>query len=122
MKAKGFHLAWIVVKDLDKAIDFYTQTVGLQLKELHQEFRWAELSGPEGAILGIGEENGQSEIPAGGNAVITITVEDMDKALEHFNSKGAKLIGEPLEIPGHVKMQTFTDRDGNTLQLVQKLP
>lgn len=122
MQAKGFYLAWIVVKDLDKAIDFYTNTVGLQLKELHQEFRWAELSGPEGAILGIGEENGQSEIPAGGNAVVTITVENMEQALEHFKSNGATLVGDVLEIPGHVKMQTFTDRDGNTLQLVQKLP
>lgn len=122
MQAKGFYLAWIVVKDLDKAIDFYTNTVGLQLKELHQEFRWAELSGPEGAILGIGEENGQSEIPAGGNAVVTITVENMEQALEHFKSNGATLVGDVLEIPGHVKMQTFTDRDGNTLQLVQKIP
>lgn len=122
MKTEGFHLAWIVVKDLDKAIDFYTKTVGLQLKELHQEFRWAELGGPNGATLGIGEENSQSEIPAGGNAVVTITVENMDKSLDHFKSKGAKLVGDVLEIPGHVKMQTFTDRDGNTLQLVQKLP
>jgi predicted enzyme related to lactoylglutathione lyase len=122
MKAEGFYLAWIVVKDLDQAIDFYTNTVGLQLKELHKEFRWAELSGPNGAILGIGEENAQSEIPAGGNAVVTITVENLDKALVHFKTKGAKLVGDVLEIPGHVKMQTFTDRDGNTLQLVQKLP
>lgn len=122
MKAEGFHLAWITVKDLDKAIAFYTETVGLELIQYHQEYRWAELSGPHGAKLGIGEENPQSEVPAGGNAVVTITVDDMNKALEQFKNKGAKLVGKVMEIPGEVKLQTFVDRDGNTLQLVQKLP
>lgn len=120
MKAEGFHLAWITVKDLDKAIAFYTEIVGLELKEYHKEFRWAELSGPHGAKLGIGEEGPHSEVPAGANAVITITVEDMDAAIKHFKSKGAKLVGELMEIPGEVKLQTFVDRDGNTLQLVAK--
>lgn len=121
MKAEGFQLAWIVVKNLDQAIAFYRDTVGMELKEHHPEFRWAEMSGKNGAILGIGEEDPHTNIAAGSNAVVTITVEDLDKALAHFKSRGAKLMGEVLEIPGHVKMQTFTDVDGNTLQLVQKL-
>ncbi|MFV0339256.1 MAG: VOC family protein [Parachlamydiaceae bacterium] len=120
MRAEGFQLAWIVVKNLDRAVAFYRDTVGMELKEFHPEFRWAEMSGVNGAILGIGEEDPQTNIPAGSNAVVTITVADLDKALMHFKSRGAKLIDEVVEIPGHVKMQTFADADGNTLQLVQK--
>ena len=121
MKAEGIYLSWIVVKDLEKAIKFYTDVVGLEIKEYHKEYRWAELSGPGGSILGIGEEDPVSGIKPGSNAVVTISVADMDQAITHFVKNGATLIGDLVEIPGHVKMQTFIDTDKNTLQLVQKL-
>ncbi len=121
MKAQGIYLAWIVVKDIEKAIKFYTEVAGLELKEYHKEFHWAELGGPGGSILGIGQESDECPMKAGINAVVTITVDDIDKANAHFVDKGATLVGEVVEIPGHVKMQTFVDTDGNTLQLVQKL-
>lgn len=121
MKSDGIFLSWIIVKDIKKAIKFYTEVVGLALKEYHEEFGWAELSGPGGSILGIGQEDANSEIKAGDNAVVTIAVANLDEARTHFSSKGATLIGDVIEIPHHVKMQTFIDQDGNTMQLVQKI-
>lgn len=121
MKAEGILLSWITVKDIKKAIKFYTEVAGLELKEYHPEFHWAELSGPSGSSLGIGEESPESPMKPGSNAVLTITVEDMEKAKAHFIEKGATLIGDTIEIPFHVKLQTFVDIDGNTLQLVQKI-
>lgn len=121
MKAKGIHLAWINVKNIEKAIEFYTKVVGLELKEYHKEFRWAELSGPEGMILGIGEDADDGAVRPGGNAVLAVSVTDINQAHSHFVKNGAKLVGDILEIPGHVKLQTFVDPDGNTLQLAQKL-
>ena len=41
MNLKSMDLAWIVVNDLQKAIKFYTETVGLKLVEFHEEFEWA---------------------------------------------------------------------------------
>lgn len=121
MNTEGIYLSWIVVKDIEKAIKFYTEVVGLTLKEFHPEFNWAELSGPGGSTLGIGQEDSEAQMKAGVNAVVTISVKDIDAALKHYQEKGATLIGEVIEIPGHVKMQTFTDADGNTMQIVQKL-
>lgn len=121
MNTEGIYLSWIVVKDIKKAIEFYTHVVGLTLKEFHPEFNWAELSGPGGSTLGIGQEGSESPMKAGVNAVVTISVTDLDVALKHYREKGATLVGEVIEIPGHVKMQTFTDSDGNTMQIVQKL-
>lgn len=121
MKTEGIFLSWIVVKDIKQAIKFYTDVVGLTLKEYHPEFAWAELSGPGGSSLGIGEENSDSPMKAGINAVVTIAVDDIDAAIKHYIAKGATLIGDVVEVPGHVKMQTFTDLDGNTMQIVQKL-
>jgi predicted enzyme related to lactoylglutathione lyase len=121
MKAQGIFLSWIVVKDIKAAIKFYTEVAGLELKEYHEEYKWAELSGPAGSILGIGEEGPESPMKPGINAVMTIAVDDIEAAKCHFIQKGANLVGETIEIPHHVKMQTFTDADGNTMQLVQKL-
>jgi len=121
MIVKGIKLSWIVVKDLQSALKFYTQVVGLTLHEHNLEFGWAELSGPEGSRLGLAQESDQMEIKAGKNAITAITVEDIETARSAFLKQGAKLVGEVIEVPGHVKMQTFEDADGNTLQIVQKL-
>lgn len=121
MQAQGIELTWIVVKDLDQAITFYTQVIGLQLKERSDEFGWAELSGPSGSILGLACASHEADMAPGSNAVIAVTVANLDAALRHFISKGGKLLGKVIEIPGHVKMQTIVDPDGNKLQLVQKL-
>lgn len=121
MKTEGINLSWIVVKDIEKAIKFYTEVVGLKLNEFHQEFGWAELSGPSGALLGIAAEHKENPIKAGANAVVTVSVDDIEKAKTHFTKLGAKLIGDTMEVPGHVKLQTFADVDGNTMQLCEDL-
>ncbi len=122
MSIKSIELAWIVVKDLKKAIKFYTETVGLKLMEEHEAFGWAELQGCEGgARLGIAQASSEEPVQPGSNAVVTLTVESIEEATRDLKKKGAKLMGEMLEVPGHVKMQSMSDVDGNHLQLVQKL-
>jgi predicted enzyme related to lactoylglutathione lyase len=121
MKTEGIFLSWIIVKDVPKAIKFYTDVVGLSLKNYHEEYGWAELSGPDGSILGIGQEGKENPMKAGSNAVVTVSVDDIEKAKNHFTTHEAKLVGETMEVPGHVKLQTFVDIDGNTLQLVEDL-
>lgn len=120
MKTEGVELAWIVVKDLDGAIAFYRDVAGLELKERNDQFGWAELAGPKGAVLGLAAAASETEVAPGSNAVFTISVSDLDAALAHFKAKGADLVGNVIEIPGHVRLQTVKDRDGNRLQLVQK--
>ncbi len=62
MKLKSMDFVWIVVNDLEKAIKFYTETVGLKLMELHEEFGWAELEGNKGgARIGIAQKSAQSQ-------------------------------------------------------------
>jgi predicted enzyme related to lactoylglutathione lyase len=121
MKNQGIHLSWISVKNLQEAIQFYTEVVGLTVQEQSPEYGWAELSGPSGCILGIAQDCDQSDVKPGSNAVVTVTVDDLDKACLLFKQKGAQLVGDVMEVPNHVKIQTFKDHDGNTLQLVQKL-
>jgi len=118
MQVKGIMLGWIVVKNLDEAIKFYTEVVGLKLMQHTPEMGWAELSGKDGARLGIAQENDQLEQKAGINSIMCISVENIELAVEQYKKKGATLLGDIVEVPGHVKMQTFVDKDGNTFQLV----
>lgn len=122
MAIQSIDLTWIVVSDLEKAIKYYTEVVGLKLIEKSPEFGWAELQGHDGgAFLGIAQVNPKEDHPAGQNAVVTLTVADLDKTSKELVQKGAKLVGEVMEVPGHVKMRSLVDMDGNKMQLVQKL-
>lgn len=119
---KSSDLSWIVVSDFKKAKEFFVQQVGLKELASAPEYGWAELGGETGgSVIGIAEESSMMEVKAGSNAVITLSVEDIEKSVQDFEKKGIKLIGEIIEVPGHVKMQMFSDLDGNLFQLVQKL-
>ncbi len=120
MKVTEIGLSWIVVKDIKNAVSYYTNVVGLKLVEFHEEFGWAELEGYEGGTrLGIAQENPQEHVKAGTNAVITFTVADLEEAKQELLKKGAKCQGDIIEVPGHVKMQTVIDNDGNCFQLCE---
>lgn len=121
MKIKGSFLSWIVVKDLKKSKKFFEE-IGLKSGQCAEEFGWLEFSGHEGgASLGIAAESDKSEIPVGSNAVVTFTVENIEEAVKELKKKGVKLLGDIMEVPGHVKLQSFCDPDGNHFQLAELL-
>lgn len=51
--------------------------------------------------------------------MITFTVADLEEAKQELLKKGAKCQGDIIEVPGHVKMQTVIDNDGNCFQLCE---
>ncbi len=110
-------LSWVVVANLDQAVEFYTNVVGLELLEKHDLFGWAELKGKDGgARLGLAEMQDENFKP-GSNAVVTLTVDDIEAAKKDLESKGATLVGETQEIPTICQLQMFSDKDGNMMQL-----
>lgn len=120
MQVNEIGLIWIVVKDIKAAVKYYTEVVGLQLMEVNEEYGWAELEGHDGGTrLGIAQENLAHGEKAGLNAVVTFTVDNINKAKEAMVQKGAKCEGEVIEVPGHVKMQTMRDNDGNRFQICE---
>lgn len=115
-------LVWIVATDFKKTVQFYTDVVGLKLMEMNEEWNWAELQGESGARLGIGGYNAKNPVATPGqNAIITFTVNNIEKSKANMIKKGAVCVGDIEEVPGHVRMQLFRDVDGNLFQLVQLL-
>ena len=122
MAVKEIGLSWIVVKDVKEAVLYYTEVVGLRLAEFNEEYGWAELEGFEGGSrLGIAQESAHEPVKAGQNAVVTFTVANLEACRTKMLAQGAELRGDVIEIAGHVKMQTFVDKDGNCFQICQLL-
>lgn len=122
MSVNGINLIWIVVKDLKEAVKFYTEVVGMNLESIHEQFGWAELIGKEGGVrMGIAQKNDFDNMAPGSNAVITLTVKNIEETKQDFIKKGAVMLGDIMEVPGHVKLQTLVDIDGNRLQIVESL-
>lgn len=122
MKTKSMGLVWIVVNDIKKAIQFYTETIGLKLMEFNEHYGWAELEAQQGGSrIGLAQCQLKSEddILPGQNAVMTFTVENIQDALTSLLKQGVKLIGTVQEVPGHVKLQMASDADGNHFQIVE---
>lgn len=122
MGAKSAELAWVVVQDLEKAKKFFTEALDFVVTTESEQWGWIELKGKEGGMtIGLAKDDAHSPIARGSNAIITLTVDDIEKERKSLATKGVKLLGDIMEVPGHVKMQLFTDADGNHFQLVQLL-
>lgn len=125
MHTQSIGLVWIVVKDFKKAVKFYTEVTGLKLIEMNEQWGWAELEGHDGKgmRLGIAQYSPDNPDPVqpGQNGVVTFTVDNMEQATKDLVKQGATLIGKVQEIPGHVKLQTVKDGDGNLFQVVEVL-
>ncbi|MES2212769.1 MAG: VOC family protein [Pseudomonadota bacterium] len=123
---KKMKLAWITVNDFERSQKFFSETLGLSIDACAPEYGWMELKGSEGGMmLGVGQASphnpeGCNDQP-GQNAIMTMTVDDLDAAMAVYQNKGLTFTGTVLEIPGHVKMVRFADPDGNQFQLVQEL-
>jgi len=124
MNIKSMELAWIVVADIKEAKKFFTETVGLKLVEEHDQYGWLEFEGYQGGMrLGVGQYSPEysADDKPGMNAVMSMTVDNLETAQHEMQQKGVRFIGEVMEVPGQVKMATFVDKDNNKFQLVQKL-
>ncbi len=122
MIIKKIGLAWIQTNDFKKSEEFFAKKLGLTVLEKVDEYGWMECGTNEKNFrIGIAQYNpDQADQPAGSNAVITFTVDDIIAAKAELEAQNVTFIDEIIEVPGDVKMVTFIDNDGNRFQLVQE--
>lgn len=124
---KNMGLAWISVADIQQSKKFFTDVLGLQISSDSAEYGWLELKASgDTFLLGVGQaqddkKEGCGSVLPGHNAIVTMTVDDLIKVKAILAQKSVKMLGDIIEVPGHVKMQLFADLDGNKFQLVQML-
>lgn len=103
------------VSDVDRAVRFYTEVLGLRLVR-REESAWVEFdAGPlrmalHGAVDGRAPE-------AGGTAVFR--VDDLDAARADLQSRGADFEEHAGEIEGFARFASLRDPDGNRIDLIE---
>ena len=108
----------IGVSDLDRAIEWYKDALGLELVYKLDQYGWCEMStATKHATIGLG----QNEDLKTGGATPTFGVQDIDAARKHLESKDVRFDGDTYEIEGMVKLATFYDPDGNSYMLAESL-
>ena len=112
---KGVSTVWLPVNDMQKALAFYSDTLGLSVEE--RDGDWAEVTANE---LKIGLNARRSETPGGeGGAVIAFSPDgSMDDAVEALKGKGVEFAGGITDHPWG-RIAAFHDPDGNVLELYE---
>jgi catechol 2,3-dioxygenase-like lactoylglutathione lyase family enzyme len=104
---------WYHVRDLDRARDFYTETLGFT-ETYADDDGWAKLERGEMHIA-IAEGEPQPDGP-----VASIDVDDVKAEAEQLRADQVN-VGTVLELHDEVRVVDVFDPDGNRLQLVQQL-
>lgn len=120
----------LFVQDQDKALEFYTATLGFVIK--HDvpmgKFRWIALVSPDGQdgtelILEPNDHPAakeyQRKIYADGIPATMFGVEDIHQEYNRLLENGVKFTMKPTKM-GEFTIAVFDDTCGNLLQLIQK--
>jgi predicted enzyme related to lactoylglutathione lyase len=112
-------LATIYVGDMERALKFYTEALGLKL-EYQAGPGWAQIDAGKGLILGLhGTHPGGPEPGHNGSTVIGFEVDEpMETVYDQLSQRGVAFAG-PIQDTGHVRLAYFSDPDGNTFYLSQ---
>lgn len=109
----GVANVWVPVDDMKRAVGFYRETLGLDVKMETDE--WTELDA-NGLSIGLNAREGTHD-GHGGGAVITFQPEgDLDEEVARLRAAGVDFTDGVSEHPWG-RIAPFKDPEGNDLQL-----
>jgi predicted enzyme related to lactoylglutathione lyase len=127
---------FIAVDDHDKALAFYREVLGLEVRNdvQFEGMRWVTVGAPSQPDVEIvleppladpnaspADRQTMAELLAKGllRGVIFRT-EDCDATFERISAAGAEVLQEPIDMPYGVRDCAFRDPSGNMLRFVQR--
>jgi catechol 2,3-dioxygenase-like lactoylglutathione lyase family enzyme len=112
-------LATIYVTDMERAIRFYTETLGLTLVSRSEEI-WAVIDAGGGFTLGLhGMHAGSPQPGTRGPISVGLTItEPFDQVVETLQKRGVSFRRPPSE-GANVRLAFFGDPDDNDLYIVE---
>lgn len=119
----------LFVEDLERAVQFYRNTLGIEVIFTDDVSAALRMEGQDFAIvhLSVGDEMLNETIlkePAGVShrVMLCADVEDVDSIYETLSAKGVKFIKPPMDKHWGWRTAYFADPDGNIWELRQPLP
>ena len=138
----GMHHSGVVVLDLDRAVKFYSDAVGLKLRGIFEfadastaqvvgyqdvKLKTAEMETPDGQMIEflqyvypLAPRRPSQERSLQGASHLAFKVEDIDKALEAMIGRGGIKLNPPVEESAGVKVCYLQDPEGNWVELVEE--
>ncbi len=114
----------IFVSDVDKAVAFYTQTLGLKL--MYQAGpHFAMIDAGDGLQIGLHPEAKNAGKPGtrGSIQVCLMVTQPIDEVVRELQSRGVnfdeRISGQPVVVDDPIKLAFFADLDGNELYLCE---
>lgn len=118
MKLKGIHHWSVVVSDMERAVKFYKEVLGLQEIEIPSTFkpigakvRWFQLGQQHIHLMPSAQPDALSP------RHIALEIDDAQAGRDYFRARGLTMGEEPL-IPGADRF-VITDPDGNRIELIE---
>lgn len=126
---------FIAVDDHDKALSFYRDTLGLEVRNdvSYEGMRWVTVGAPSQPDVSIvleppcadpnaspADRQAAAELMAKGQLRgVILATDDCDSAFERIREAGAEIIQEPTDMPYGVRDCAFRDPAGNFIRLAQ---
>ena len=108
--------ATLFVSDMDRAVDFYTKVLGLELR-FRAENHWAEVVAGPGLVIGLHPASPTAAPPGtAGSIHIGLNVtEPLEEVQRRLGERGLEFSGAIIEDEGVGRFASFNDPDGNCL-------
>lgn len=105
----------VSVEQLDRALDFYRNVLGLDLDRQYGEFAW--LSSEEGIEIMLHERPTTASETA---VAIGFVVDDLDGVVAAWASGGGRVIDPPAAQPWGERMAVVADADGHVVCISER--
>ncbi len=115
----------VFVRDFERALDFYTNTLEMPLALRAEGFEWAQLD-TGAAQLAIectppeddAAEEEEAEELIGRYVGVSLRVEDIDDTYRRLRDRGVEFVRAPTRMPWGGVLADLRDPDGNVLTLL----
>jgi predicted enzyme related to lactoylglutathione lyase len=108
-----FDCVFHYVRDMDRAVSFYSDVLGLELRSRDIVARFDI----DGVLFELAPAPSEDDMAGGGNARLCLGVDNIDATLAELHERGVST-GQSKEVPGGT-LAAFEDPDGNEIYLWQ---
>lgn len=125
------YLGYVVlfVEDLDRALAFYRDKVGLTVRFQDKGYAELAVAGSKFALLArsrlpelVGAAHAGRPAAGAHEAGVTFLVEDVDRVHRDLNGRGVSFLGAPQNRPWGQRTAYFQDSEGHLIELATNLP